>query len=131
MSTTIKQPEIEIAKELKELIATQTETESQVIVHINCYSGMYPTQVRIWNNVFLLCKDTGAKSKLLFSDNIAVYPQWTELKAYKDLDFTLVFENLPKECRKFDLIEQIPETGGFFFKDIQRNNSNVYSLEMM
>ena len=126
MSSIIQQPNIEIAKELKEQLATQIEIESQVIVHINFFSGHFSSLLRIWDNVYLQCKDSEIRSKLLFSENIAIYPEMTKIEAYSSLDFTLVFENLPKECSSFDLIEDIPEEGGFLFKDISRNNSNVY-----
>ena len=127
MSTIIrKEPKIEIAKELKEQLATQTETESQVIIHISYCSGIDPTDLRIWNNTYLECKDSGTRSGLLFSENIAIYPNWIRVGSYTSLDFTLIFENLPKGCNKFDLIEDIPEEGGFLFKDIPKNSSNVY-----
>ena len=131
MDTIIKQPKIEIAKELKELVATKTETESQVIVHINYYTTYMEDKIRIWNNTYLQCKDSGTKSKLLFSENIAVFPQWTVLKTYTYIEFTLIFENLPKGCNQFDLIENIPESGGFLFKDIKRNDANVYTLKLL
>lgn len=35
---------------------------------------------------------------LLFSDNIAIYPEWSEVDGYTPINFTLMFENLPKEC---------------------------------
>jgi hypothetical protein len=37
---------------------------------------------------------------------------------------------LPKKCTVFDLIEEIPEPGGFYIPNIQRNNSDVYHLEI-
>ena len=123
-------PTIEIAKALKEKIATQTETESQVIVHINFKTGRFGQRIRIWNNTFLQCKDSKNKRMLLFSDNIAIYPEWSEVAPYSTLNFTLIFENLPKACRSFDLIEDIPEKGGFLFEDIPRNDSNVYYQEL-
>ena len=124
------QPKIEIAKELKEQMRTQVETESQVIVHIKFFTGHTASLLRVWDNVYLQCKDSEIRSKLLFSENIAIYPEMTKIEAYSSLDFTLVFENLPKECSSFDLIEDIPEKGGFHFKSIQRNDSNVYRLRL-
>ena len=132
MSRTFReQPQIQIPKELKEELATQTETESQVIVHINYFTGPNAGLLRVWNNTYLECKDSKIKSRLLFSDNIAIYPEWREVDAYTTVNFTLLFENLPKECNSFDLIEDIPEEGGFLFRDIPKNSSNVYSLKLM
>ena len=48
----------------------------------------------------------------------------------KDFWFTLVFSGLPKECESFDLKEEIPEEGGFFVKNIRRNNSDVYRIKI-
>jgi|SRR5690554_350060 len=127
---TIKLPTIEIAKALKEKLVTQTETESQVIVPINFSTGRYGKLIRVWNNTFLQCKDLKNKRMLLFSDNIAIYPKGLEVAPCSTLNFTLIFENLPKACRSFDLIEDIPEKGGFLFKDIPRNDSNVYYQEL-
>lgn len=124
------QPKIEIARELKEQMRTQVESETQVIVHIKHYSGHTVSLLRIWNNTYLQCKATKMKRKLLFSYNIASFPGYSPVDPYSSLDFTLVFENLLKECTRFDLIEDIPEKGGFHFKNIQRNNSNVYILRL-
>lgn len=125
-----KVPIIKIAKELKEQIATQTEIESQVIVHINFQPSLIPQFFRVWSNTFLRCKESGTKCKMLFSENIAGYPQWSRVEPGDPFSFTLIFENLPKECLTFDLIEEIPEEGGFLFKNIERNNTNVYNLKM-
>lgn len=126
-----KETTIEIAKELKDQIATQAETESQVIVHISLKPNRFIQTLRIWNNTFLKCRESGAKCKMLFSENIAVYPQWTNVAPGLGHSFTLIFENLPKDCTSFDLIEDIPEYGGFLFKNIERNNSNVYNLILL
>jgi len=126
-----KETTIEIAKELKDQIATQTETESQVIVHITYRAMEVNERLRVWSNTFLKCKESRIKCKMLFSENIAVYPQWTNVALGSTLSFTLIFENLPKDCISFDLIEDIPESGGFLFKGIERNNSNVYNLILL
>lgn len=129
-SVTKKEPMIEIAKELKEQISNQTDTESQVIVNIDFHAPSIPQVLRVWNNTYLLCENSGVRCKMLFSENIAVYPQWTEVKPGTRFSFTLIFENLPKVCSTFDLIEEIPEKGGFLFTNIKRNNSNVYNLTL-
>ncbi|MPN29566.1 hypothetical protein SDC9_177019 [bioreactor metagenome] len=46
----------------------------------------------------------------------------------KDFWFTLVFSGLPDECTTFDLIEEIPEEGGFFVPNIKRNGTDVYRV---
>lgn len=126
-----KEQIIEIAKELKEQIATQTEIESQVFVHIHFQPPLIPQVLRVWSNTYLRCKESGVRCKMLFSENIAVYPQWTRVEPGVPFSFALIFENLPKKCLTFDLIEEIPEEGGFVFKDIERNSSNVYNLKLL
>ena len=44
-------------------------------------------------------------------------------------NFTLFFKALPKNCKAFDLFEDIPELGGFVKKNIRRNKSDVYHVE--
>lgn len=80
---------------------------------------------RIWPSTYLVEKGTGHKAKLLTAFNISFAPQWT----YNDgKGFTLIFEGLSKECAVFDLVEMIPFEGGFEFRDILRNNNDVYHL---
>lgn len=127
----LKEPKIKIAKELREQIAPQTDYESQVIVHIGFRAFGDVQRLRIWNNTFLKCRQTNTKSKMLFSDNIAKYPNWTIVEPGTHFSFTLIFEKLPKACLTFDLIEDIPEAGGFFIKGIERNNLNIYNLRLL
>ena len=47
-----------------------------------------------------------------------------------EVNFTLIFTGLPKDCNYFDLFEKIPEPGGFLVKNIKRNNSDVYFIEI-
>ena len=131
MDTTIKTPSIDVAKKLKEEVLTQTDVESQVIVHVNCQASWMGEKLRIWNTTYLLCKESGNRSNLIKSYNISIYPEWTELEPYALHEFTLIFQTLPKVCTKFDLIEDIPESGGFLFKDTLRNNSDVYHLTLL
>lgn len=82
---------------------------------------------RIWPSTYLVEKGTGHKAKLLTAFNISFAPQWT----YNDgKGFTLIFEGLSKECAVFDLVEMIPFEGGFEFRDILRNNNDVYHLDL-
>lgn len=40
------------------MIAAQTETESQVIVHINYFTRSIAEHLRVWNHTFLQFKDS-------------------------------------------------------------------------
>jgi hypothetical protein len=59
-----------------------------------------------------------------------MFPQWQTLKINATLHFTLVFEGLPTDCTSFDLVEIIPEPGAFEVKNIQRNEQDVYEIQV-
>lgn len=109
-------------------VSEQTETlvsaERQTIVHCSC-GDTYA--YRIWPSTFLIERGTGKRAKLITAFNISFAPQWT-LNDGKG--FTLIFEGLSKECAVFDLIEQIPQEGGFEVTGILRNNSDVYTVSV-
>lgn len=112
------------------LLKKENEYDSQVIIKITV-TGRFPNDcVRIWKSTFLYPNKSGRKSKLLHAENISFYPQWTSLSLGKEIIFTLIFSRLPKACKEFDLIEQIPESGGFFIKGIKRNKIDVYCLKI-
>lgn len=120
-----------IATELLEQIAVETLEEKQVIVH--CFLPASPFSgnlVRIWKSTVLHDKQNEHFSELVHAENISYYPFWTEIPPGKDFWFTLVFTGLPKSCRSFDLIEVIPQSGGFHVKNIQRNSSDFYRVKI-
>lgn len=127
--TIITKPKIapEIFTELQE----KFEEEKQVIVHC-CFPNDYldGNLVRIWPSTFLVDKFTGFRSQLLFWENISMFPYWTEVPPVKEYQFTLVFSGLPKNCMIFDFVEEIPQEGGFLVTDIERNDSDVYTIKL-
>jgi hypothetical protein len=42
----------------------------------------------------------------------------------------LIFGALPKKCHVFQLIEEIPEEGGFTVRNIIRNKTDVYEVDV-
>jgi hypothetical protein len=78
----------------------------------------------------LICKDSGHRAKLLYAENISLYPEWQSVEFLKDHHFTLIFEKLPKDCTSFDLLEDIPEEGGYFIPDLERNSTDVYHVKL-
>lgn len=124
-------PVISVDEEIIEDAKSQSETEKQVIVH--CYIKPSPlvTAIRIWNSTYLRDKDSSFKSKLLSAFNITVYPTWMAVNPNKGARFTLVFSALPKSCKSFDLLEDIPEGGGFYTRLISRNKTDVYSVNIL
>jgi hypothetical protein len=49
----------------------------------------------------------------------------------KSFRFTLIFSGLSKSCEFFDLLEDIPEAGGFFIQNIKRNKDDIYQGNIM
>lgn len=126
---TVTKPKI--APEILAQIEEQFEQEKQVIVHC-CFQNNYTlgNLVRIWPSTFLEDKFTGYRSKLIFWENIAVFPYWTDIPPVKEYCFTLVFSGLPKECKLFDFVEEVMHGSGFLVTDIERNESDVYTLKL-
>lgn len=121
----------EIAEEILQMLRPDTLEESQVIVHC-CFpaSPFSGNLIRIWPSTVLLDNASGHQSKLIHAENISVFPYWTEVDAMKDYWFTLVFSGLPKSCKKFSLIEMIPDEGGFQVNNIRRNSTDVYRVKI-
>lgn len=127
MSTTPAKPEIEIDREVTELI-TQ-EPERCVIVHCRFFVEEM-SAIRIWPTTYLI-PDSGRKSKLIKPFNIALMPDWTQHFVLNDfIRFTLVFEGLSKTCKSFYLLEDIREPYAFYTRKITRNRSDVYFTEV-
>lgn len=120
-----------IAPEIMTSLQEKFEEEKQVIVHC-LFSNDYivGNLVRIWQSTFLVDKFTGFRSQLLFWENISLFPYWTEVPPVKEYQFTLVFSGLPKDCKIFDFVEEIPQEGGFLVTDIERNESDVYTIKL-
>lgn len=123
MSTLIKPF---IAPELKQQILSEKETEKQVIVHFSLWSDSGDDMARIWDTTYLIDIATGIKYPLLFAYGISYAPNWTVIPKDSPLEFTLIFTGLPKSCKVFDLVEIIPEKGGFEVRNINRNTDDVY-----
>jgi transposase-like protein len=104
--------------------------ESQVTIHFKYTGSMWGDKIRIWKSTFLHAKGSSHRSSLVHVENISVHPTWTHVSAGETINFTLIFSGLPKDCESFDLIEDIPEPGGFIINDIKRNNSDVYHFTM-
>lgn len=97
-------------------------SERQTIVHCSIDAEM---AYRIWPSTFLIERGSGKRAKLITAFNISFAPEWTLSSSG---GFTLIFEGLSRECRVFDLIEDIPQEGGFKATGIVRNESDVYHL---
>lgn len=127
--STITKPKI--APEILEQIQEKFEQEKQVIVHC-CFQNNYTlgNLVRIWPSTYLVDKFSGYKSQLIFWENIAVFPYWTDIPPVKEYCFTLVFSGLPKGCKVFDFVEEVVQGSGFLVTDIERNDSDIYTIKL-
>lgn len=128
--TVTTNPKIQLDKQILEDIANKADTEKQVIVHCIYKSLPFDSLIRIWKTTYLRDKGSSHKSKLLTAHNITVFPTWMQVTGGRNSKFTLVFSALPKECTSFDLYEDIPEGGGFYSGLINRNKSDVYSVDI-
>ena len=117
---------VEICSELKNELLLLRNEEQQVIIHCSIHGMDAGDAARIWKSTYLIDKETGKKCKLLFADGISFAPQWTLIPFNKPLEFTLIFKGLPKSCKLFDLVEIIPEEGGFEVLNVSRNSTDVY-----
>ena len=124
----ITEPKVDIEEKLSVKAREATEVERQVIVHAKVGIGNDVMGVRIWASTFLIPYGGGSKSKLLNTENIALFPQWLTVGYKPYHNFTLIFEGLPRNCTQFDIVEQIPESGGFEARGILRNASDVYEV---
>lgn len=124
MNETELDNKIFIAKEL----LTNIQEESKVIVHCHMDCTEFADAARIWKSTYIIDTATGIRYPLLHAEGITMYPNWTHVPEGASLNFTLFFKGLPKSCKSFDLIEVIPQPGGFECRDIPRNNSDVYHI---
>lgn len=122
----IKNPKIEIDNALLEEIKHQTE--KQVIVHCYFYPQSFFSRYRVSKNTYL--KSGSYISQLVECYNISYSPTWTPvIGTGKKIFFTLIFQGLPKDCKSFNLIEDI-SVGNGFYGSFNRCDSDVYTLEV-
>ena len=124
-------PSTQIDEELKQEVQQIVDAEQQVIVHCKYTATAEGDMIRIWKSTFLYARDSSHKSSLVNTQKISIYPNWTFVDGSKAFYFTLIFSGLPRSCKSFDLIENIPEPGGFFVTNISRNNLDVYNVEIL
>lgn len=133
-ATIIKSPKTKISHKLLSQIKAQTEEMGQVVLHFvfktpNMILG--DTLIRIWPTTYLYDLHSAHKSELVHIENITYYPDWFLCPAGTETYFTLVFSGLPRSCTAFDFIEHCTnQAGAFEVKNIQRNKSDVYFLQL-
>lgn len=126
-TATIVKPQVALDEVVKAL--TVEELEKCTIVHCKLYNSQ-DTMLRIWPSTFLIEND-GSRRELIKAFNISLMPDWTMYpNGNTHIGFTLVFEGLGKSCSSFQLLEDIPEPGGFYTSTILRNKTDVYQVEV-
>ncbi len=125
--TIIEKPKVQIEEDLLNELLSLTKEEKQVIVHCLFDSRyMIGAKIRIWPTTYLFDRGSSGRSELVHAENISMAPQWTEVENGSMAYFSLVFTGLPSSCTIFDLVEDIPQPGGFIVQGIRRNDQDVY-----
>ncbi|GLR15865.1 hypothetical protein [Portibacter lacus] len=124
----ITKPKVEIDPSLLNDLKTQIHEQGQVIFHC-LYNNrfFFETAIRIWSSTYLYDHHSDHKSELVHAEKIVYAPEWQMVPPMSSSHFTLIFSGLPKSCTLFDFVEQTnSEQGAFIFKNIERNNQDVY-----
>ncbi|WP_235297080.1 hypothetical protein [Portibacter marinus] len=124
----IEKPKVEISPDILKEIRTKIHEKGQVIFHCLYHNRyFFETAIRIWPSTYLYDHHSDHKSEMVHAEKIVYAPEWQMVAPMSSSYFTLIFEGLPKSCSVFDFIEQTgSESGAFIFKNIKRNNADVY-----
>jgi hypothetical protein len=132
--TIIKEPPVKakpsVDMEVLASIHPELMNDSFVYVHCHFRNNAKGMLIRIWKTTFLIDRSSSARSQLIHAENISIAPQWTLVPDLQEFNFLLIFSALPKSCKQFDLVEEIDQPGGFFVKAIQRNETDVYHVDL-
>ncbi len=132
--TTIQEPPVKIKPEigLEVLTSISPAVLEDSFVYVHCYFDNLGEEmmIRIWRSTFLIDKSSGSRSSLVHAENITFAPVWTVVPGNIMFHFLLIFSGLPKSCTHFDLIEEIPQPGGFYVSNIVRNVTDVYHINI-
>lgn len=129
--TTKELPVVKPAVDIDTLTAIDVSILEDSFVYVHCYfkNSAKDMLIRIWRSTYLVDKSSGSRSKLVHAENISFAPIWTQIPG-ANYSFLLIFNALPKSCQLFDLLEDIPQAGGFFVEGIARNQTDVYHIDL-
>ena len=135
LRSTIKEP-VPLVKPVVEpdvLLSIDPNVLEDAYVYVHCYfkNDMNEMLIRIWRSTFLIDRTSGSRSELIHAENISFAPQWKMIPGNTTFSFLLIFAALPKDCKVFDLLEDIPQSGGFFISNIRRNELDVYHVDIL
>lgn len=121
----------EVSTDVLTSIQPGTLEDSFVYVHCHCQNPGDDLLIRIWRTTFLVDTESATKSQLIHAEQITMAPQWTLIPKGMAHTFLLIFGSLHASCKKFDLIEQIDQPGGFEVRSIVRNETDVYHIHLL
>ena len=131
---TIKDPPVKAkpSVDMDVLASIHPELMDDSYVYVHCHFENHTENmlIRIWRTTFLIDSASTTKAQLIHAENISYAPQWTIVPDRQPFGFLLIFPGLPKSCSQFDMVEEIAEPGGFFVRNIQRNETDVYHVEL-
>jgi hypothetical protein len=129
----IKDPLVKPRVDVETLASIDPSTMEDSFVYVHCHFNNTSDDmlIRIWSTTFLVDRDSAARSQLIHAENISYAPQWTIIPRKGDFTFLLIFGGLPKSCLVFDMIEEIAQPGGFHIKNIKRNETDVYHIDLL
>ena len=129
----ITKPKVEIDSSILRDLEAKVQEAGQVVFHC-FFNNSYPFEsaIRIWSTTFLFDHDSDHKSDLVHAEKIVYAPDWQLVAPSSTVSFSLIFSGLPKSCDVFDFVEETgSETGAFIFKNIKRNQSDIYYAKIM
>ncbi|MCE2894706.1 MAG: hypothetical protein LW721_09705 [Flammeovirgaceae bacterium] len=129
----IKDPLVKPKVDVETLASIDPSTMEDSFVYVHCHFNNTSDDmlIRIWSTTFLVDRYSAARSQLIHAENISYAPQWTIIPRKGDFTFLLIFGGLPKNCLVFDMIEEIAQPGGFHIKNIKRNETDVYHIDLL
>jgi hypothetical protein len=130
----IAEPPVRIkpAIDFQVLAAIEADMQEDSFVYVHCYldNDAKDVLLRIWKTTFLVDLNSGTRAKLVHAENISIAPMWTMVPDGVTYNFLLIFSSLPKSCSQFDLVEEVPTSGGFHIPHISRNTNDIYHLNI-
>lgn len=129
----VKDPLVKPKVDVETLASIDPSTMEDSFVYVHCHFNNTSDDmlIRIWSTTFLVDRDSAARSQLIHAENISYAPQWTIIPRKGDFTFLLIFGGLPKSCLVFDMLEEIAQPGGFHIKNIKRNETDVYHIDLI
>lgn len=106
--------------------------KSKTLVVAHCrYTTDEETRITLSTSTYLWDESHDYRSKLIYADGVAISPDIQVLSWMDTARFTLYFEPLPPNCRRFWFWEQTYEPYAFAAFDIKRNRRDEYSIKLV